>query len=223
MMLVLAIAVVSPSLRETPVMKTNRQGTFLEKGFSLLNLLAVIASIVILAALTVGGTNCGVSAERNRTIAAHAVIKSGLEQYMEKHGEYPTPAHPDATTEISGKDMRMGGARMLYQVLTGDGSNDVKSASATGKPSDGKISEEESTNTINANIPKKMIAKDSGGYYLVDGWGRPFQYIKGGDEESLNPTYDLWSFGHTASKGPVFYDAENRRNVQATATWIKNW
>ncbi|HSI63074.1 MAG TPA: hypothetical protein VLE43_08140, partial [Candidatus Saccharimonadia bacterium] len=88
-------------------MKSNRRGTFLERGFSFLKLLAVIASIAILAALTLGGGHrCGSSAERNRTTTVHAAIKAGIEQYIEKHGEYPTPAHPDATVKISGKDMR---------------------------------------------------------------------------------------------------------------------
>jgi type II secretory pathway pseudopilin PulG len=206
--------------------------TFFEKSFFVVKLPLLLALVALMAAFATSGFSDGpMPAERNRTKASHAVIKSCLEQYKEKHGEYPTPAHPDAMIEISGKQVRVGTARMLYQMATGDGDNEIKSASSTGTASDGKLSEEEFKNTINGNLPKNIIVKSDGGYYLQDGWGRPFQYTKGGGEDAVNATFDLWSFGDTHSKGTFFrapapapfYDAESRRNVEATSRWIKNW
>jgi prepilin-type N-terminal cleavage/methylation domain-containing protein len=205
-------------------MKFTRPQSRLETGFTLLELLVVIAIIAILAALTLGGFQYAQqAAARNRTVASHAVIKSSLEQYKEKNGEYPEPANPEATTEVAGKDMQVGGARMLYQAISGDGDSEIKLSGSSSNQSDGKISTEEAEFTINGNLPKNLVVKSIDGYYLQDGWARPFQYTKGGTEDALNPSYDLWSFGSTDSKGPFFYDAESRRNVQSTAPWIKNW
>ena len=205
-------------------MKFTRPQPRLETGFTLLELLVVIAIIAILAALTMGGFQYAQqAAARNRTIAAHAVLKSGLEQYKEKHGEYPEPANPEATTDVAGKELRVGGARMLYQAISGDGDDEIKLATGAGNSSDGRVDGDEADNSINPNLPQNMVVKSIEGYYLADGWSRPFQYVKGGTEDSLNPTFDLWSFGNEAKGSGYFYDAESRRNVQATATWIKNW
>jgi hypothetical protein len=129
---------------------------------------------------------------------------------------------------VSNKDIRVGAARMLYQALTGDGDSEIKLASPEGNISDGKMTDEERQNTINAELLtiKNLVVKSPDGYYLADGWMNPFQYEKGGkaDSNALNPTYDLWSFGTAGtSSGGLFYDAESRRSVENTAKWVKNW
>lgn len=199
-----------------------------KEGFTLTEWLVALAAIAILACLTLGGFRGPyIPAERNRTITAHAVIKAGLEQYKERYGDYPEPSHPSVTTRVDGLDIRVGSARMLYQALTGDGDSEVKRlASAQGDVSDGKITDEELEKTINGELVnmKNLVVKSPGGYYLADGWQRPFQYIKGGNGHALNPTYDLWSFGAgSTSADGHFYDPGNRQNVEATARWIKNW
>ncbi|QIF01093.1 type II secretion system protein [Roseimicrobium sp. ORNL1] len=208
-------------------MKLNRSQSLLEKGFTLLELLVVIAIIAILAGLTLGGFKYAqLAAARNRTIAAHAVIKSALEQYKEEQGEYPEPNTPGATTQVHGQDVRVGGARMLYQAISGDGDNEIKLATGSGNISDGKITAEESEMSINSNLPKSMVVKSPDGYFLADGWNRPFQYSKGSlpTGDAINSTYDLWSFGDLEGRaGGMVYEAEGRRNSETTAAWIKNW
>lgn len=210
------------------LMKLNRPQSLLEKGFTLLELLVVIAIIAILAGLTLGGFKYAqLAAARNRTIAAHAVIKSALEQYKEEQGEYPEPSQPSATTQVHGQDIRVGGARMLYQAISGDGDSEIKLSASTGNISDGKITADEAEMSINSNLPKNMVVKSPDGYYLADGWSRPFQYAKGSTAggDAINPTYDLWSFGDLDSKVGIgmVYEAEGRKNAEGTASWIKNW
>jgi type II secretory pathway pseudopilin PulG len=191
--------------------------------------MVVISIIAILAALTLGASRIAQEmASKSRTSAAHEVIRVGLEQYKEKHGEYPEPNDPDATTQVANVDVRVGGARMLYQALTGDGDSEIKAASSQGNISDGRITDEERENSINAGLLniKNLVVKSPDGFYLADAWMNPFQYEKGGIAESnaLNPTCDLWSFGPAGSSaGGLIYDAASRRNVDTTARWIKNW
>ena len=191
-------------------------------GFTLIELLVVVAVIAILASLTLQGTRYAQeSAARNRTTAAHAAIKSALEKYKEKFGEYPEPAQTGATTEISGSDFVSGGAEMLYQAITGDGTSAIKlGTGASPMTSDGKFDDTEMTNAIDTNLPKSMIShtKDNK-WILVDGWNRPFQYSKG-EADTINPSFDLWSFGST-KRGPVSADA--KRDPATSGTWIKNW
>lgn len=208
-------------------MKLNRSQSLLEKGFTLLELLVVIAIIAILAGLTMGGFKYAqLAAARNRTIAAHAVIKSALEQYKEEQGEYPEPRSPSDTTEVHGQSVRVGGARMLYQAISGDGDSEIKLASGASNISDGKFTAEEAEMSINSNLPKSMVVKSPDGYYLADGWNRPFQYAKGSTPtgDAINSTYDLWSFGDVdGGSSHMVYGAEERRNPETSKPWITNW
>lgn len=201
-------------------------------GFTLIELLVVIVIIGILAALTLGAFRFAQeSAARNRTVGAHAAIKAGLEQYKEKFGEYPEPNNASATTQIGGSTYRSGGAQMLYQAITGDGSSAIRlSSGADAGESDGKIEEGEMENVINGTLPttliypppSQMAAGESGQRLLVDGWYRPFQYSKG-EADTLNPTYDLWSFGPMKAGASASYNLDAKRDAVTSATWIKNW
>jgi prepilin-type N-terminal cleavage/methylation domain-containing protein len=204
----------------------------LEGAFTLIELLVVIAIIALLAALTLGGFQYAQQAAgRNKTTASLAAVKSGLEQYKEKFGEYPAPTSAAAsdTGTFGGVTMKRGGAAMLYQALTGDGNNFIELTGATQEGSDGKVDSEEIPNAINSNLPPQMIfasgkkAGDPGDRYIIDGFGRPFQYTKGGDAAAVNPTYDIWSFGHLEGVSTVSDNLETKKDATKTATWIKNW
>ncbi|TLD72130.1 type II secretion system protein [Phragmitibacter flavus] len=198
------------------------------RAFTLIELLVVMAIIAILATLTLGAfTYAQQAAARNRTTGAMAAIRAALEQYKEKFGEYPEPMNEG--TAVSGA--KTGGAKMLYQAITGDGTDAIKLTSG-GTPSDGEVDEEEIRNAINASLPPAMIfpprSAMSGAVeiYLVDGFGRPFQYEKAattGTATTINPTYDLWSFGNLEGDAPGTVSLEQKSDVAVTGPWIKNW
>lgn len=199
-------------------------------GGALKALLWIIGLLGALACLTIGGfPDCGPSAERNKTIASLAAIRSGLEQYHEKYGHFPEPsakAEGESGT-FDGVTMNRGVAAMLYQAITGDGS-DYVNADSKGAPSDGTVDALEVPNSINSNLPPQLIASVGAGIgtpgprYLVDGYGRPFQYSKGGHVDAVNSTYDVWSYGDEEA-GTVSRDAATKKDDQKTARWIKNW
>jgi prepilin-type N-terminal cleavage/methylation domain-containing protein len=195
-------------------------------GFTLIELLLVMTIIALLAALTLGAfTYAQQAASRNRTTAALAAIKAGLEQYKEKFGEYPEPADKEGTVSAGGGTFKAGGAKMLYQAISGDGSDEIELPGKTTTASDGKVDTDEIPNSINGNLPKTMILKSSEGYLLIDGFGRPFQYVKPtGTEQAVNATYDLWSFGTADVKsGAPDTSYDSRKEGKNTASWIKNW
>jgi prepilin-type N-terminal cleavage/methylation domain-containing protein len=129
------------------------------RGFTLLELLVVMVIIGILAALTVGAFQYAQeSAARNRTVGAHSAIMAALEQYKEKFGEFPEPSNPSEEDLFVGSTLRIGGAHMLYQAITADGSSAIalQSGGDTGE-SDGQVSEIEHENLITSSpLPKSV-------------------------------------------------------------------
>jgi prepilin-type N-terminal cleavage/methylation domain-containing protein len=208
----------------------NTQGTLRSSnGFTLIELLLVITIIAILAALTISGMGYAQqAAARNRTLAALSAIKSGLETYKEKFGEYPTPKSPSETGAFGGgKTMVTGGAIMLYQALSGDGSDAINLGQNNGgSSSDGKVDTDELQNKVVGELPKAMVyhAASSTVYLLVDGFGRPFQYQKGSEADTINASsYDLWSYGTAPETSiPSSFPGLDEKKAKS-ATWIKNW
>lgn len=199
-------------------------------GFTLIELLIVIAIIALLAALTVGGFSYAqVASSRNRTIAAHAAIKSGLEKYKDQFGEYPEATSKQG--DFTGKSYEIGGALMLYQAISGNGSDmikGIKEAAASKDPATMSTDDLKAiaANAMNSALPKQLIMKTNDGYMLVDGFGHPFQYTKGDaagvtTPTSVNPTFDLWSFGNSDVITSVTLDI--KQDAVKTAPWIKNW
>lgn len=189
-------------------------------GFTLMELMVVLAIIALLAGLTLGTFSFATkSASRNRTAAAAAAIKSGLENYKSEFGEYPEPADAASTVDIQKKTYRVGGAKMLYQAMSGDGSNAIKLASG-GMASNGEIEDNEVQNIMLKEMPASMWIKQDDEYFVIDGFRKPFQYTKG--EDAVNSTYDLWSYGD---------DDENTESVakgdkldpKKSAKWLTNW
>jgi len=198
------------------------------RAFTLIELLVVIAIISILAALTMGTfTLSQQSSSRNRTTIGLSAIINGLEQYKEKFGEYPEPTNPEMMGSGSASTLRAGGALMLYQAITGDGYDNIRGADKAGPlgspASDGQVDANERANSIRGDLPKTMILSTANGYMLIDGFGRPYQYEKGGSPNAVNATFDVWSYAQLKDPERMKFDLETKKDDKQTAVWIKNW
>lgn len=192
-------------------------------GFTLIELLVVIAIIALLASLTIGAFSYATAAAgRNRTSATQAAIMSGLERYNADFGEYPAPAAPTSTQTFNNISYISGGAEMLYQALSGDGTSAIQLASGGGVQSDGQVTDQEAPNIKMTDMPKDIWLRVNNQYYIIDGFRKPFQYTKGGQPDAVNPTYDLWSFGQDESNTQTVSVAM-KTNPQVNSKWIINW
>lgn len=206
----------------------------LSKGFTLMELMAVVAIMATLAALTmVGFRHAQTTAARNRTAAFHRAIISGLEQYSNDFGEYPTPRNTSAVGNFGGKQIPSGGAAMLYQALSGDGNDQILLGTSNASQSDGEVSAVEVQYVKLTDMPREMVLQaDQNMWVLADGFNHPFQYTKGPDKPrpgqpqsaptTMNPTYDLWSFAESENF-PSNPGLSEKRDVKQSAKWIKNW
>lgn len=217
-----------------------------ERAFTLIELLVVIAIIAVLAALSIGAfTMATTTSARNRTKATLQAIVSALERYKEANGDFPTPMDTSGNHSLTTTT----GAQMLYQAITADGYDQIKLATPPSghASSNGTVDPAMTSFTINGDfIPAKqssdgsssntsnyrsklnatLVDKDNK-FYLVDGFGHPFQYDKaaptGQQATTINPTYDVWSYaniGQTDSQSASLEDKSNAKNI---AIWITNW
>ena len=160
-----------------------------------------------------------ISAERNRTQAFHRAIMAGLENYHTENGEYPVPVQPSARAVIDGLDCEISGALMLYQAMSGDGNDRIKTALKP-RPSNGKIDNEELHSVFLKEMPLEMILKTDAGWILVDGFRHPFQYSSG-TPACINSSYDVWSFAGQVPPPKVTVEDKKAQGVKGT--WITNW
>jgi prepilin-type N-terminal cleavage/methylation domain-containing protein len=191
------------------------------RGFTLIELLVVIAIIAILAAMTFGAFSYAQnSAMRNRTTAVHRAIVSGLESYNSEFGEYPEPSAGGTTRDFNGRSYVTGGALMLYQALSGDGSDRIQIATG-GAASDGRWDTGEKM--LMNEMPRELyMYRGTNIYMLLDGFGHPFQYTKGGTTDAINPTFDLWSYGEDEANTSAVSKAQ-KQDPKTSAKWIKNF
>lgn len=192
-------------------------------GFTLIELLVVIAIIALLASLTIGAFSYATTAAaRNRSSATSAAIMAGLEKYHTEFGEYPAPAAPSGTAQFNNVTYLAGGAEMLYQAMSGDGTSAIELATGGGRGSDGNIDDDEARNMMMTDMPKEMWLQVGGRYYMIDGFRHPLQYTKGGQSNAVNPTYDLWSYGQDEQSSQDD-SLSSKTNPQTNAKWITNW
>jgi prepilin-type N-terminal cleavage/methylation domain-containing protein len=211
-------------------------------GFTLIEILVVIAIMALLASLTLYGFRyANIMSKRQHTTTYHAAIKSGLEAYNGDNGEYPVPRNQQQTGTFQNKRYNTGGASMLYQALTGDGDDKIKLASPSNRPSDGSADTAQELQKIYLKeCPPQLKLQTDEGWLMVDGFRHPFQYYRvdygnGASRDvtgsrnsqqatvpTVNPTYDLWSYAEDDTN-TTKDDINTRLNPQTSAMWIKNW
>jgi prepilin-type N-terminal cleavage/methylation domain-containing protein len=213
-------------------------------GFSLLELLIVIAIMALLASLTMYGFRyANIMSKRQHTTAYQRAIQSGLERYNTENGDFPQAKNTQQTAQFQGQTLNVSGAKMLYQALSGDGDSEIKLGTSSNTPSDGKFTDIELQRIMLKEMPPQMWLdgrKSPNGYMLIDGFARPFQYLRvdfgGGavrdpqgrrtsaeaNVPTINPTYDLWSFAEDVANTSRV-DIQSRTQVKNSAAWIKNW
>ncbi|MDZ4403482.1 prepilin-type N-terminal cleavage/methylation domain-containing protein [Prosthecobacter sp.] len=213
---------------------------FNPRAFTLLEMLVVITIISLLAALTMGGYTYAMNSSKRRiTTGTFEAIKLSLERYNSEFGEYPEASGDAQMVEIlPGKSYDTSGAACLYQALTGDGFDQIKGASASATSdessaqSDGKT---EGTAEIRkmmlVEVPRTIWTVKNSRYIIIDGFGRPFQYIKAATPETvgetpeattINSTYDLWSYSED-EVNTTLKSIDTLDKAQASVKWVKNW
>ena len=178
------------------------------QGFTLIELMVVVAVIVILSGLTLGLH--GFISAKSANEKAKAQLKTmelGLQRYEADYGGYPQDE--DRTGLI------------LYMMLFGDGvgPDGIMDTEDDTEP-DGESDEgaevyidkfDPATNELKMLNP---AGRDRGGnvrvpQQVVDPWGNPWRYRAGPEFDPQNPDFDIWSLGPDGKEG--------------TGDDIKNW
>jgi prepilin-type N-terminal cleavage/methylation domain-containing protein len=196
---------------------TQRKG---KAAFTLIELMAVITIIVILAGLVVGGL--GFVTERQAKEKAKvqiALISKALEEYKLDTGSYPATGNSGANSAA------------LYQALFYEGYDyEVKQrpekwvktvGSNTEFPKATKIYLPDLDPTTSKQgwvTPVIPPAKPSATSTILDPWGKEYSYRSAlstsgaANTGTQNPDFDLWSFGKDGVSDPVNKIKDDIRN-----------
>jgi prepilin-type N-terminal cleavage/methylation domain-containing protein len=183
-------------------------------AFSLIEMMAVITIIVILASLVVGGM--GFVTERQAKEKAKiqmGLISNALEKYKLDFGSYPA-----TTNSPKGED----NSKILFKALYWDSDNDGQGApigNATGDTDQ------------NIYLPQLDPANNNQGWTsgtpslttkILDPWGKEYRYRSALDASgkpntnTLNPDFDLWSIGKDGKTNPATpTDKVNRDDIKS--------
>jgi len=202
------------------------RSSFQQRGFTLIEVLTVVAIIVVLMGLTLGISGfVQDKAARARAEGEIAAMQSALEQYRIENGGYPfTDPNGDYLEETNPNSvasaMRGGNAPL----------SDMRSASELlfralyGSNEDGDI-----VGKTYFNFPPSMLEGVDGDDFdpgdvtaILDPWGNPYGYYVPNptDQTTLakNPTFDLYSTANTQPKASQMEDDEQLQDA-----WVTNW
>ncbi|MFD0892343.1 type II secretion system protein GspG [Luteolibacter ambystomatis] len=142
------------------------------RGFTLVEMLAVVAIIVILAALVVGGMKYATEkTNTNKAKIQVALLSSAIEQYKIDTGSYPASQNPTGENESAN----------LRKLLFLDGKDD------TNKVKKIYLTELEETSKQGWITGTGDTAK------ITDPWGNEYRYRSG--KAAANQDFDVWSVG----------------------------
>ncbi len=175
------------------------------RAFTMIELLVVIMIIAVLAAL-VSQVASGAARQSKRKKAQGQIqaLQEGLEQYKLEYGNYPRP--------VGGSLDPIDQAKMLYQALSGDGTNmidGVQPTASTGEVGkDGKVI----LDALFAGSKKSSFVHED--FYVMDPWRQPYNYVRGDENNQTfnKTTFDIWT---EATPRPDQEEDED--------TWISNW
>jgi general secretion pathway protein G len=170
-------------------MKTNpRRG---QSAFTLIELMAVVTIIIILAGLVVGGL--GFVTERQAKEKAKvqiALLSKAIEEYKLDMGKYPGSAeNTPAAGTISAE---------LYNALFWEGwefSDKPDRADTPANPKATKIylADLDPISSKQGWVTTSTAQKPPTAQKILDPWGKEYYYRKG--TSAVNPDFDLWSAG----------------------------
>lgn len=203
------------------------------QGFTLIEVLTVITIIGMLAAMGFGGYQIAQEkAAKKNTLTRLKALELGVESFKIDNGEYPASPSANGTTMVKDVSWNVAGAQLLYQVVTGDGNDKMLGGTepSAGTPgSAGKVYWDEvvppTTQEITNKKNKQLVSvADDGAFYVIDGWRKPFQYvkaIKNRNKEVANPDelhsdgdYEIWSYGKLDKPSDDF---------ESQKEWITSW
>jgi type II secretory pathway pseudopilin PulG len=171
-------------------------------GFTLVELLTVVAIIMILAGLTVGGLSYfNRKVAEDKTRMQLKLLANGLEAYYFDFGEYP-----EATTD-EGNENSNSGSNALYMALFYDTDDDGENY---------KDDDEQDIYVPDldpASNNQGWISGTGANVKLIDGFANEYKYRKVDDASLMkNPDYDLWSVGPDGRTDETDKDSEDNRD-----------
>ncbi len=180
----------------------SRQG---RRGFTMIELLVVISIIAVLAGLVAAvASGASKASKRKKAQGQIMAIQEALEAYKAEYGNYPRP--------VGGTDDPKASAQMLYQAVSGDGTNMIDGAEPTASDGNPGTDGEFFLDAAFHNGGNSSFTHED--FYLMDPWRHPYNYVRGDESnQTMNPTlFDIWT---EATRDP---DKEDDEDV-----WISNW
>lgn len=191
-------------------MKTNPRTA--RQGFTLVELMAVITIIVILAALVVGGMSFVTARQaKNKAQVQIALLAKSIEDYKLDMGRYPGVADD---SPVDGTGM----SEELYEALFYQGYQAAENPEAT-------TTGDEATKIYLAELDPTSSKQGWTGpastvpvkTKILDPWGREYRYRKGINAQ--NADFDIWSTGPDGETNPAdspgaLKDPKNRDDLK---------
>lgn len=153
------------------------------RGFSLMELIVVVAIIVVLAGLTMAGFGlANQQSARKQAKVQLGLIENALENYNSDNRSYPP--HPDPMGEK--------GDEVLYKYLYYDGFEARESGGVVYMP---EFDPENNAGTGKVKSGQKWMEGKGQQARVLDPWGQYWRYRSGDSTGAQNTDFDLWSIG----------------------------
>lgn len=210
-------------------MKTNHRSG--KAAFTLIELMAVITIIVILAGLVVGGLGYVTDKQaKSKASVQIALISKALEEYKLDMGSYPPTADKSTATAPTGTATS---AVSLYNALFYDGFDYGRQAPPPAtwtKATRIYLADLDPTSTKQGWVTNSATVTAS--LAVLDPWGNQYCYrsamgvpavgtgISTPNSSTINPDFDLWSMGKDGKSKP---GGTSAADIKSNADDIKNF